>query len=141
MRSLAPRALMHNRRESSSPASHRSAGMAGGIRAGEAPSEPLPDGRSRGCAWDVACDTLRRRIRHANARDCLVALSRDGKTVVAADAWSQEDFGEATICLHDAETGEVVLTLEPGDDRADVLAFSPDSTRLLTGSRRGSAIV
>jgi WD40 repeat protein len=34
-----------------------------------------------------------------------------------------------------------VLTLEPAEDRADVMAFSPDGTRLLTGSERGSAIV
>ena len=46
-----------------------------------------------------------------------------------------------TIRLYDVETGDPVLTLEPADDRADVLAFSPDGTRLLTGSERGSAIV
>ena len=38
-------------------------------------------------------------------------------------------------------TGDPVLTRDPADDRAEVLAFSPDGTRLLTGSERGSAIV
>lgn len=34
-----------------------------------------------------------------------------------------------------------MLTLESPDDRAVVLAFSPDGTRLFAGFQRGSAIV
>ena len=71
----------------------------------------------------------------------MLALAPDGKTVATTDVRSDEDFGEDTIRLYDVETGDPVLTLEPADDRADVLAFSPDGTRLLTGSERGSAIV
>jgi WD40 repeat protein len=71
----------------------------------------------------------------------LLALAPDGKTVAATGVRSDKDFGEVTIRLYDAETGDPVLTLEPAEDRADVLAFSPDGTRLLTGSLRGSAIV
>jgi WD40 repeat protein len=93
------------------------------------------------CVWDVAAGTLRRRIRYPHARDCWLALSPDGKTLATADLWSQEEFGEDKIRLYDVETGELVLTLEPGEDRADVLAFSPDGSRLLTGSQRGSALV
>jgi hypothetical protein len=52
-----------------------------------------------------------------------------------------EDFGEDRIRLYDVETGDPVLTLSPGEDRADVPAFSPDGTRLLAGSERGSAII
>jgi len=40
-----------------------------------------------------------------------------------------------------AETGEQILTLEPGDDRASVMVFSPDGDRLFTGFGRGSGIV
>jgi WD40 repeat protein len=91
--------------------------------------------------WDVKAGTLRRRIRYPASDACLLALAPDGKTVAATGVRSDEDFGEVTIRLYDAETGDPVLTLEPADDRADVLAFSPDGTRLLTGSERGSAIV
>jgi WD40 repeat protein len=45
------------------------------------------------------------------------------------------------IRLYDIETGEQILTLEPGDGRASVMAFSPDGKRLLTGFGRGSGIV
>jgi WD40 repeat protein len=34
-----------------------------------------------------------------------------------------------------------VLTLDPIDDRASVLVFSPDGTKLFTGFHRGSAII
>jgi WD40 repeat protein len=91
--------------------------------------------------WDVAAGTLRRRIRYPHPRDCLLALAPDGKTIATTDLRSEEDHGEATIRLYDAGTGDLVLTLDPAEDRADVLAFSPDGTRLLTGSQRGSAIV
>ena len=91
--------------------------------------------------WDVQAGALRRRIAYPRAEACLLALSPDGKTVAATDVRSEEDFGESAIRLYDVETGELVLTLDPADDRAEVLAFSPDGARLLTGSQRGSAIV
>jgi WD40 repeat protein len=91
--------------------------------------------------WDVEAGMLRRRIRYPGAEGCLLALAPDGKTVAATDVRSDEDFGDDAIRLYDVETGDPVLTLDPADDRADVLAFSPDGTRLLTGSERGSAIV
>jgi WD40 repeat protein/beta-lactamase regulating signal transducer with metallopeptidase domain len=91
--------------------------------------------------WDVEAGMLRRRIRYPASEACLLALAPDGKTVAATGVRSEEDFGEVTIRLYDSETGDSVLTLEPADDRADVLAFSPDGTRLLTGSQRGSVVV
>jgi len=93
------------------------------------------------CMWDVAAGTLRRRIRYPHSRDCLLALAPDGKTVATSDVPNKGDYGEDKIHLYDAETGEPVLTLEPADDRAKVLAFSPDGTKLLTGFQRGSVIV
>ena len=93
------------------------------------------------CVWDVEAGTLRRRIRHPNAHGCFLALSPDGKTVATSDVLYAGDPGEDKIRLYDIETGEPVLTLEPVDDRADVLAFSPDGTKLFTGFHRGSAIV
>ena len=91
--------------------------------------------------WDVEAGTLRRRIQYSASESCLLALAPDGKTVAATGVQSGQDYGEVTIRLYNAETGDQVLTLEPADDRADVLTFSPDGTRLLTGSQRGSAIV
>jgi WD40 repeat protein len=91
--------------------------------------------------WDVDAGTLRRRIRYPRAETCLLALAPDGKTVAATGVPSHEDFGEVAIRLYEVETGEPVLTLEPAEDRADVMAFSPDGTKLLTGSERGSAVI
>jgi WD40 repeat protein len=93
------------------------------------------------CLWDVRAGALQRRIRYPRAHGCVLVLTPDGKAVAATDLRSDEDVGTAEIRLYDAETGGLVLTLDAGDDRADVLAFSPDSTKLLTGSERGSAIV
>ena len=93
------------------------------------------------CVWDVEAGTLRRRIRYPNAHGCFLALAPDGKTVATSEVLYAGDSGEDKIRLYDVETGDPVLTLEPVDDRADVLAFSPDGTKLLTGFRRGSAIV
>ncbi len=96
------------------------------------------------CVWDVQAGTLRRRIRYPHALGCFLALAPDGKTVATSDVRPDSPeghFGEDKIRLYDVETGEPVLTLEPVDDRATVLAFSPDGTRLLTGFGRGSVIV
>ncbi len=62
----------------------------------------------------------------------MLALAPDGKTVATSDVPNRGDFGEDKIRLYDAETGEPVLTLETAGDRAVVLAFSPDRTKLLT---------
>jgi WD40 repeat protein/beta-lactamase regulating signal transducer with metallopeptidase domain len=93
------------------------------------------------CVWDVEAGKLRRRIRYPNDHGCFLTLSPDGKMVATSEVQYAGEFGEDKIRLYDAETGEQVLTLEPVDDRADVLAFSPDGTKLFTGFHRGSALV
>jgi WD40 repeat protein len=93
------------------------------------------------CVWDVAAGSLRRRIPYPHARDCVLALAPDGKTVATSDAPNERDFGEDQIRLYDVETGEPMLTLEPENDRAHLLAFSPDGTKLLAGFQRGSVLV
>lgn len=51
------------------------------------------------------------------------------------------DYGGDTIRLFDLETGDQVMKMEPEDNRAGVLVFSPDGKRLFTGFYRGSATV
>jgi WD40 repeat protein len=52
-----------------------------------------------------------------------------------------EDITKDTIRVYDVGTGEQILALEPGRRRAQVLAFSPDGTKLFTGFSGGSGIV
>ncbi len=93
------------------------------------------------CVWDVAAGTLRRRILYPHSRDCSLAVAPDGKTIATSDVPREGDQGEDKIRLFDTTTGEEVLTLESRDNRATVLAFSPDGARLLAGFQRGSAVV
>jgi WD40 repeat protein len=93
------------------------------------------------CVWDVAVGKLRRRIRYPHPGGCFLTLSSDGKTMATVDLLHAGEFSEDKIRLYDTETGDLVLTLDPGDDRANVLAFSPDDTKLFTGFHRGTAIV
>jgi WD40 repeat protein len=88
------------------------------------------------CVWDVEAGALRSRIRYPDAQGCFLALAPDGKTIATSAV-----LGDSKIRLYDIDTGEPVLTLEPADDGANVLSFSPDGTRLLTGSLRGTAVV
>jgi WD40 repeat protein len=91
--------------------------------------------------WDAETGTMRRRIRQPNPAGCRLALAPDGRTLATSDARFNDDLGRDTIRLIDIATGELILTLEPRDDRASVLAFSPDGNRLLTGFGRGSAVI
>ncbi len=93
------------------------------------------------CVWDVETGALRRRIRYPNAHGCFLTLSPDGKTVATSEVLYAGDPGEDKIRLYEIETGDLVLTLEPVDERADILAFSPDGTKLFTGFHRGNAMV
>jgi WD40 repeat protein len=85
--------------------------------------------------WDIESGTMRRKIRHPHQRGCKLALAPDGRMLATSD------LGADTIRLFDIETGELILTLDPGDGRADVLSFSPDGTKLLTGFLRGTAVI
>jgi WD40 repeat protein len=91
--------------------------------------------------WDVGTGTLRRKIQHPHQHGCKLTLAPDGRTLATADILYVDDLGDDTIRQYDIETGEPIMSLEPGDDRAHVLAFSPDGTKLFTGFHRGTAIV
>ncbi|MGO9468063.1 MAG: hypothetical protein ACLQIB_05060 [Isosphaeraceae bacterium] len=91
--------------------------------------------------WDVDTGKLRRSIRHLHGPECFMGLSPNGKTLAISDRLYVGEHGEDTIRLYDLETGNQVLALEPRDDRAVVLAFSPDGTKLFSGFHRGSAMV
>ena len=93
------------------------------------------------CVWDVVAGTLRHRIRRANPPGCFLALSGDGKTVATVSVLRPGEPSDDEIRLYDTDTGDLVLTLTPGDDRSDVMAFSPDDTKLFTGFYRGTAMV
>ena len=91
--------------------------------------------------WDVEAGKLLRKIRHPHEHGCHVAVSPDGKTLATSDLNYAGDEGQDSIRLYDVETGRQTLTLDPGDNRAVVLEFSPDGTKLFTGFMRGTATV
>jgi WD40 repeat protein len=91
------------------------------------------------CAWDVETGALRGRISPPSG--CRMALAPDGRTLATADIPDSDNLGQDTIRLIDVVTGRHVLALQPRDDRAVVLSFSPDGTRLFTGFERGTAII
>ncbi len=87
--------------------------------------------------WDVESGTMRRKIRHPHRHGCNLTLAPDGRTLATSDLLYSDDPGEDTIRLYDIESGAEVLTLEPRDDRAHVLAFSPGRDAALHGLRPG----
>ena len=91
--------------------------------------------------WDVDTGELRLQIRHPHDNGCNLCVSADGKTLATADLLYPGDYGRDTIRLYDLETGDEILVLEPADNRAHVMAFSPDGRRLFTGFWRGSGII
>ncbi len=91
--------------------------------------------------WDVEAGALRRTIQHPHGDGCFLAVSPDGNTLATSVRHYLEPVSEDKVRLYDVATGEPLLTLEPRDDRAVVLAFSPDGTKLLAGFHRGTAIV
>lgn len=97
--------------------------------------------------WDVETGKLRRRIHHPHEHGSTVSVSPDGKTVATSDLYYVGDYGVDTLRLYDvdsedpASSNEPVLTLESPGNRASILQFSPESTRLFTGFFRGSAII
>jgi WD40 repeat protein/beta-lactamase regulating signal transducer with metallopeptidase domain len=91
--------------------------------------------------WDVDAGKLRRKIQRIHKRGSYLAIAPDGKTLATADHLSADDYGSDAIRLYDLDTGEPVLTLEPNNNRAVVMTFSSDGSKLFTAFRRGSAIV
>jgi WD40 repeat protein len=93
------------------------------------------------CVSDLEAGTLRRRIPYPNPHGCYLALSADSKTIATSEVNYVGDPGQDKIRLYDAETSDLVLVLEPGDDRSHVLEFSPDGRKLLAGFHRGTTII
>ncbi len=94
------------------------------------------------CVWDVESGTLRRKFRQPRRAGCNITLAPDGRTLATCRLlYGAYDAGPDLVRLYDIETGEQILSLEPTDGRACVMAFSPDGTRLFTGTGRGTGIV
>jgi WD40 repeat protein/beta-lactamase regulating signal transducer with metallopeptidase domain len=91
--------------------------------------------------WDVDAGKVRRKIRRSHKWGSYLAISPDGKTLATADHLSADDYGSDTIRLYDLDTGEPALTLEPENNRAVVMTFSPDSGKLFTAFQGGTAMV
>ncbi|MFN0196372.1 MAG: WD40 repeat domain-containing protein [Planctomycetaceae bacterium] len=92
--------------------------------------------------WDVDAGTLRRQFRHQLVTGyCVIAISPDGKVCAISDLSRSGGSKGDIIRLYDINTGELLMTVEPEDNRACVLSFSPDGTKLFTGYHRGSATI
>lgn len=68
-------------------------------------------------------------------------LAPDDRTVAVSREYCEEDYHDKTLQLYDLTTGKKLLALQPNDDEALSMAFSPDMTRLVTGLYRGTALV
>ena len=93
------------------------------------------------CVWDVDTGKMRMKIRHPHDHGCRISIAPDGKTFATSDLQYAGDYGQDTILLYDLSTGKPIMKAEPDDNRACVLVFSPDSTKLFSGFYRGSATV
>ena len=92
--------------------------------------------------WDVDAGMLHRQFRHQHATGyCAIAISPDSKVCAISDLARSGDSKFDTIHLYDVESGELLMTVEPEDNRASLLSFSPDGTKLFTGYHRGSATI
>ena len=92
--------------------------------------------------WDFESGKMRRTLPYPDQKNCHLALSPDGKTLATSIRYYLEDPSEDGITRYELERGQRVLSrLQPKDDRAILLAFSPDGHRLLTGFHRGSALI
>lgn len=94
--------------------------------------------------WNVETGELVRTIEVPTANHGFrVKVAPDNYTIAASQVNYAGDPGEDTLLLFDMRlrSGRPILSLEPNDDRACSFAFSPDSTRLVTGLQRGTALV
>ena len=91
--------------------------------------------------WDVETGTLRRRIPHPDGDGRYLAVSPDGKVLATSVRHYLEPASEERILTLRHRHGRAGGTLEPADDRAVVLVFSPDGNRLFAGFHRGTAII
>jgi WD40 repeat protein len=94
------------------------------------------------CVWDVESGTLRRKFRQPRRAGCNITLAPDGRTLATCRLlYTAHEPDPDLVRLYDIETAQKILSLEPTDGRPCVMAFSPDGTRLFTGTGRGTGIV
>jgi WD40 repeat protein len=91
--------------------------------------------------WDVESGTMRRKFHHLHQHGCKLTLGPDGSTLATSDTPLAGGVGKDAIRLYNIETAEPILTIESGDGRASVMAFSPDGSRLFAGCERGVGII
>ena len=94
--------------------------------------------------WNLETGQLVRSIEYPVAeRGLRLKVAPDNFTIAASQVNYSGVPGSDTLVLFDMRlrSGRPILTLEPNDDRAQSFAFSPDSTRLVTGLSRGTALV
>lgn len=94
--------------------------------------------------WNVETGQLVRTIEVPSANHGFrVKVAPDNYTIAASQVNYAGDPGEDTLLIFDMRlrSGRPMMRLEPNDDRAYSFAFSPDSTRLVTGLQRGTALV
>jgi WD40 repeat protein len=96
--------------------------------------------------WDVASAKTLRTIRGEIApgsagKIFAMALSPDGKWLAAGGIFSARDDEAGTIRLYDFVSGELKALMKGHEDAVNSLAFSPDGTRLISGSSDRTAIL
>ncbi len=89
--------------------------------------------------WESDTEKRLRQISIPRLHRRRICLSDDLEWLAAADGYIHDDWGNNQIHLYNVRTGKEILTFET-PERAGLLVFSPDGTRLLTGLG-GSAIV
>lgn len=70
-----------------------------------------------------------------------IALSNDGHRLAMTDLNYAGDPGSNDLRLFDIKSQRLITAFHPGQSRASSFAFSPDSTRLVTGMSDGTALV
>ena len=96
-----------------------------------------PDLREWISVWDVDTGRLRHEIPRPRGYGSSSCLSPDGRTLATVTY----SGGRDAIRLYDLATGQEVLALQPRDEGARLLQFSPDGTKLFTGFDCGSGVV
>ncbi len=87
--------------------------------------------------WDVDTGRLRHEIRPLAGYGSIAGIAPDGRTLATVSY----SAGQDAIRLYDLASCKEVLVLQPRDEGARLLQFSPDGTKLFTGFDRGSGMI
>lgn len=93
--------------------------------------------------WDVDTGELSRTI-DLPYETCSyrIKVAPNDLTVAVSRYYCRKDpMDHKTLLLFDMTTGEEIVSLEPNDDEALSMAFSPNGKRLVTGLYRGTVLV